>query len=77
MKKKLCYDEKSLFMLLLVSNDNSNKEMMVIDAINCNDFHVLKKENNCHNNKLKKEESDNEKLISNLKTQIKDELEKH
>ena len=63
--------------IISLSNDNSNKEMMVIDAINCNDFHVLQKVKNCHNNKLKEEKSDNEKLIPNLKTQIKDELEKH
>ena len=63
--------------IISLSNDNSNKEMMVIDAIKCNDFHVLQKEKNCHNNKLKEEKSDNEKLIPNLKTQIKDELEKH
>jgi hypothetical protein len=49
---------------------------MIIDAINCNNSHVLHKGENCHN-KNSEEESDNEKLISNLTSSIKDELEEH
>ena len=72
---QICCDENTPCVHTSLINDNPNKKM-IIDAINCNNSHVLHKGENCHN-KNSEEESDNEKLISNLTSSIKDELEEH
>ena len=63
------YNENTPFVPTSLSNDNSNKKML-LDVINCINSPVIHKGENCHSNKLKKE-LDSEKLILNLKTQIK------
>jgi hypothetical protein len=55
-------------------NNSNEKDLMIVDATNNNT--KSHKGENRHCNKLK-EESDNEKLISNLKGKIKDKLEEH
>jgi hypothetical protein len=47
----------------------------MIDVNNCNNANVLHSGENRHSKNMREEKSDNEKLLSNLKSRIKDELE--
>jgi hypothetical protein len=74
LEEQVCCDKNTPCVPDDYKNDNSNNKM-IIDAINCNNANVSHKGKNCHS-KNKIEESDNEKLISNPKSKIKEELEK-
>jgi hypothetical protein len=74
-EQQVCCDENTP---CVTNKDNDdNEKIMNVDIGNYNNnANVPHKGKNCPSNKLK-EESDNEKLISNLKAQIKNELAKH
>ena len=74
-QKKVCYDENTP--CVLNDDNNSNEKMMDVDTGDYNNNVYSHKGKNRHSRNNREEESDNEKLISNLKAQIKDELEEH
>ena len=81
--KQICCDENTP---CVTNNSNNNDELLTNNTLSVessqykvkyqNSVDYLHNGENRHSSKLK-EESDNEKLISNLKAQIKDELEEH